>query len=167
MKGKNRKGQGPGADAERPGNVVDLARKGKKSWKRDRRYREALAALSEELTAMADGFLDRAFQLALAGPWREWDESAPEGTELYVDDGLLRESGDPNVARLLDIQEHLYRAAEELAGPKRRAARDTRDEEDRLLDELIEEENKTLTKEQSDSIQDYADFMMGEGKYRD
>ena len=167
MKTKNRKEQGRGADAARPGNVVDIARKGKNQWKRDRRYREALAVISEELTGIADEFLDRAFRLALAGPWSEWNETVTEGSKLYVDDELLRGSGDPNVIRLMDAREYLYRLAEELGSRERRADRDTRDEDDRLLDELIEEERKILTKEQSDSFQDYADFMTGEGKYRD
>ncbi len=46
-----------------------------------------------------------AVNLAMKAPWRDWDESVPDETEVCIDDVMLRESGDERICALLDLME--------------------------------------------------------------
>jgi hypothetical protein len=69
----------------------------------DEKVREALeaAAVAHERLVTA------AINVATSGPWREWDATIPDGTEMQFDPDSLAACGDPVVV-------HLIRAADAL-----------------------------------------------------
>jgi hypothetical protein len=105
--------------------VVDLGeyRKGKPELSQV--YKKLLREIGDDLEEMAITVFERAVQLVMAGKWKEWSDSAPVGTEAYIDEGMLRQAGDPAVAHLLDIQERLAALSGEFAkaGSKKRGGR--------------------------------------------
>jgi len=155
-----------GIDERKMTNVISIDQMRKGRWRRDKRYRKALERLGKKLTGMGEQLFDLAFELAVEGAWREWNDGVPNGTEIYINEVILRESGDPNVSRLIDAQEYLYGVASELSGPAWQA-RVKRSKDDKLLDELIKKENRHTRKDENDDMHDYVDFMTGEGKYKD
>ncbi len=105
--------------------VVDLReyRKGKPQL--SQAYRKLLRETGDDLEEMAITVFERAVQLVMAGKWKEWSDSAPVGTEAYIDEAMLRQAGDPAVAHLLDIQEQLVALSGEFgrAGSRKKGGR--------------------------------------------
>jgi len=66
-------------------------------------YRETLSQMIERITAIADEIQDNLFNLACQGKWKEWEKNQPIGTEFYVDEGMLRNTGDKNIDLLWEV----------------------------------------------------------------
>lgn len=60
---------------------------------------EARAAVDEARSALSLAALN----LAMAGPWREWDEQQPVGAVLALDEDALRGTGDRFVTALAEL----------------------------------------------------------------
>jgi hypothetical protein len=93
------------------GSVVDLKEFKKSKPELSAAYRALLRETGEELEELAVTLFERAVRLAMAGRWKRWSDSMPEGTEAYIDESMLRESGDEAVALLLDAQAKMLEVA--------------------------------------------------------
>ena len=60
-------------------------------------YQKKLSEIMETVNNLGDEIHDGMFGLALLDKWKEWDEKQPVGTELYVNDDMLRNTGDKNI----------------------------------------------------------------------
>ncbi|TNF37941.1 MAG: hypothetical protein EP329_01790 [Deltaproteobacteria bacterium] len=81
-------------------NVVDLDARRKRAEAYDKRLRE-LVDLIADFRSDLEG---AAFNLALAGPWREWDESVPAGTVITLSWQALGDTGDANLDAVARIE---------------------------------------------------------------
>lgn len=93
------------------GSVVDLKEFKKSKPELSAAYRALLRETGEELEELAVTLFERAVRLAMAGKWKRWSDSMPEGTEAYIDESMLRESGDAAVTLLLDAQAKMLEIA--------------------------------------------------------
>jgi hypothetical protein len=66
-------------------------------------YQKTLSQLIEQVSAISDEIYDNLFALACQGKWKEWDNSQPIGTELHVDEEMLRNTGDKNIDLFWEI----------------------------------------------------------------
>ena len=67
--------------------------------------------LAGDLATRFEGFIEElnqaAFHLAVAKPWKEWSDSQSNGSLVYIDDVMLRDTGDAKVNAVLDARDSL------------------------------------------------------------
>ena len=91
-------------------NVIDLqARK-----ERNEAYRLQLKQIAEMVDAFRGELEAAATNLAMAGPWREWDATIPVGTVMEIGWASLSQTDDPNLDALAGVEIALMDAAEQL-----------------------------------------------------
>ena len=76
----------------------------------DQRYRDAVEEVRSVLAETSQYVHGAAIDLAVNGPWREWDEQQPVGSDFFFSDQMLLESGDANVAVLVRLSVLLEQA---------------------------------------------------------
>ena len=76
----------------------------------DQRYRETVSEMRSVLAETSEYLHGAAIDLAVNGPWREWDEQQPVGSDFFFSDQMLLESGDANVALLVRLSVLLEQA---------------------------------------------------------
>lgn len=107
---------GPESTAEKPpdrGKIVDIC-----SYRRaDQRYRDAIEEVRSVLAETSECLHETAINLAVNGPWREWEEQQPVGSQFFFDDQMLLESGDANVAVLVRLSVLLGQALDLIEAP--------------------------------------------------
>jgi hypothetical protein len=54
------------------------------------------------------------FNLACYGKWKKWDEAQPVGSEIYVDDEMLRNTGDKNIDLLWEVLDKIEEVKERM-----------------------------------------------------
>ena len=67
-------------------------------------YGRLLDDVHEFLETMARNIQERAFELALAKAWREWDLEQPPGTELDLVPDMLEQCADGRVRELARLE---------------------------------------------------------------
>ena len=78
------------------------------------RYQEKLSEIVEQVSDISDVIYDNLFSLACMGKWKEWDDQQPIGTELYVDEDMIRNTGDKNIDLLLEIWDKIEEVKEKI-----------------------------------------------------
>ena len=66
-------------------------------------YERSVAEAEELIEEMTDDLFTAAVNIAMNGPWREWNESVPEGTEVELNSEMLKDSGDDRVVAIIDL----------------------------------------------------------------
>ena len=66
-------------------------------------YHAKLSEIVEQVDDLAEEFYDSLFELAVLDKWKHWSDSQPIGAELYVDEDMLRNTGDKNIDVLWEI----------------------------------------------------------------
>ena len=54
------------------------------------------------------------FNLACQRKWKEWDKNQPVGTKFYVDDEMLRNTGDENIDLLWEVRDKIEEVREKI-----------------------------------------------------
>ena len=80
------------------------------------------ASAAVQLERVASDLLELASRLALAGPWREWGDGQPVGTEIDIRENALRQCDDPSIRAVLATMDAALHAASCLRGKSRRGA---------------------------------------------
>jgi hypothetical protein len=88
----------------------------KKHVAANKKYHERLAASLQRLETVREELWDDLVNLAMLGPWREWDEQQPVGTHVTFGAKELVESGDANLAALLRVHDWICETVSELRG---------------------------------------------------
>ena len=83
--------------------IVDLAER----RERIDRYAETVEEARRDLEAIGECIMSHAFDLAIRGPWYEWEKTVPVGTSHCFSPEVLRECRDANVRTLVDLFEHI------------------------------------------------------------
>jgi len=50
------------------------------------------------------------------GKWKEWDDQQPVGAKIFVDEDMMRNTGDKNIDLLLEIWDKIEEVKEEILG---------------------------------------------------
>ena len=83
------------------GNIIEFA-----DWLvRDLHYREVLTDVQALMVDVHRQTLTAAMNLAVAGVWREWNDSVPDGTDVQISFESLGSCGDQSVEQLAAICE--------------------------------------------------------------
>ena len=77
-------------------------------------YKKALSKLIKQLNSLSDKIRDNLFNLACQGKWKEWDKTQPLGTEFYVDEEMLRNTGDKNIDLLWEVLDKIEDVKEKI-----------------------------------------------------
>ena len=99
------------AETEEMRNGYDVVGKIEKDasvikFKNYARYQEKLSEIVEQVSDISDVIYDNLFSLACMGKWKEWDDQQPIGTELFVDEDMIRNTGDKNIDLLFGGSAH-------------------------------------------------------------
>ena len=97
-----------------PAKIRDI----EKYRRAEKRYRDTVAQVRSFLSETSEQLHGMAVDLAVSGPWREWDEEQPIGTEFCFDHEMLLESGDSNVAALVRLSALLEQAIDLIEVPR-------------------------------------------------
>ena len=73
-------------------------------------YERLAGELVKRFNNLVDELDHASFHLAVAGPWKEWSDSQPNGSRVYIDEAMLRDSGDRKVHAVLDVMDAVYAA---------------------------------------------------------
>jgi len=77
-------------------------------------YRETLSQVIEKISAISDEIQDNLFNLACHGKWKEWDKQQPIGAEFYVDENMIRDTGDKNIDLLWEMLDKINEIKEKI-----------------------------------------------------
>ena len=66
-------------------------------------YVNKLSEIMEKATNFGNEIIRDMFKLACMDKWKKWSDDQPLGTKLYVDDDMLRNTGDKNIDLLWEI----------------------------------------------------------------
>lgn len=69
-------------------------------------YNASLVEAVEKLEAMSFELYSMAVNLAMKGPWREWDESVPDGSALRVASPVSKTAAGHVVSGVVDVNYH-------------------------------------------------------------
>ena len=69
----------------------------------NRQYQKTLSKLIKQMNSISEKIHDDLFNLACQGKWKEWDKTQPAGAEFYVDEEMLRNTGDKNIDLLWEV----------------------------------------------------------------
>ena len=84
------------------------------SLKEYARYKKKLSQLIDLASNTADEIENELFTVACLGKWKEWDKSQPVGARIYVDEEMLRSTGDKNIDLLWEILDKIREVKEEI-----------------------------------------------------
>jgi len=82
--------------------------------KQNTKYKKTLSKLINQLNSFSDKIRDNLFNLACQGKWKEWDKAQPIGTEFYVDEEMLRNTGDKNIDLLWEVLDKIEEVKEKI-----------------------------------------------------
>ena len=77
-------------------------------------YRKTLSKLIKQIDGISGKIHDKLFCLACQGKWKEWDKAQPIGTEIYIDDEMLRNTGDKNIDLLWEVLDKIGEVKERM-----------------------------------------------------
>ena len=77
-------------------------------------YHSLLSKIVERLNAFAEEIQSEIFNLACLGKWRIWNMKQPVGTEIYVSEDMLRNTGDKNIDLLWELLDKMKYVVEEI-----------------------------------------------------
>ena len=77
-------------------------------------YRKTLSKLIKQINSISDKIHEHLFSLACQGKWKEWDRAQPVGTEFYVDEDMLRNTGDKNIDLLWEVLDKIEEVKEKI-----------------------------------------------------
>jgi len=77
-------------------------------------YKKTLSKLIKQMDSISNKIHDELFNLACQGKWEEWDKAQPVGTELYVDNEMLRNTGDQNIDLLWEVLDKIEEVKEKI-----------------------------------------------------
>jgi len=60
-------------------------------------YNKKLSEIMETVNYFVDDIYDSMFELACLDKWKAWSDSQPIGTEMDVNEEMLRNTGDKNI----------------------------------------------------------------------
>jgi hypothetical protein len=75
-------------------------------------YNKKLSELVELASDCAEEIYENLFILACMDKWKTWSDSQPVGTEFYLDDYILRDTGDRNIDLLFEIYDKIQEVKE-------------------------------------------------------
>ena len=84
------------------------------SFRDHSQYQETLSELIKKVCSISDVIHDNLFDLACKGKWKEWSKKQPEDTIVYVDEGMIRNTGDKNIDLLLEILDKIEEVKEKI-----------------------------------------------------
>jgi len=67
------------------------------------KYQATLSTLINQVNSISKEIHENLFNLACQGKWKEWDKNQPIGTEFYVEEDMLRNTGDKNIDLLWEV----------------------------------------------------------------
>ena len=79
-------------------------------------YRSALNELISQINNIASEIDDNLFNLACLKMWKEWDLQQPIGTEFYVTEEMLRNTGDKNIDLLWEVRDKISEVCVKIQG---------------------------------------------------
>ena len=79
--------------------IIDFKKK-----EQDKTYLEQLKLTADKLSECSSQFFDLGLHLALTGKWKEWSDSMPIGSEVHFDDGMLLDTGDDIITRIIKMR---------------------------------------------------------------
>ena len=88
------------------------------SLKYNSQYKNTLSKLINQLDSLSKRIHENLFNLACLGKWKEWDAAQPIGTEFYVDDEMLRNTGDKNIDHLWEVLDKIKEVKEKIINCK-------------------------------------------------
>jgi len=77
-------------------------------------YQKTLSKLIKQMDSISDKIHDGLFNLACQGKWKEWDKQQQIGTEFYVDEEMLRNTGDKNIDLLWEVLDKIGEVKERM-----------------------------------------------------
>ena len=77
-------------------------------------YEKKLQEFAEQLEMASAEFFDIALHLAVAGKWRSWNDSIPEGAMFNFDEGMLLDTGDDYVTQATELRISMMDLAERI-----------------------------------------------------
>ena len=80
------------------------------------KYQEKLSEILEQVTEISTVIYENLFALACMGKWKEWDDQQPVGAKIFVDEDMIRNTGDKNIDLLLEIWDKIEEVKEEILG---------------------------------------------------
>ena len=78
------------------------------------KYQATLSKLINKMNSISKEIHENLFDLACQGKWKEWDKNQPLGTTLYVDDDMLRNTGDKNIDLLWEVLDKIKEVKEKI-----------------------------------------------------
>ena len=78
------------------------------------KYQATLSTLINQVNSISKEIHENLFDLACQGKWKEWDKNQPLGTTLYVDDDMLRNTGDKNIDLLWEVLDKITEVKEKI-----------------------------------------------------
>ena len=80
----------------------------------DFQYQKNLSKLIKQMDSISEKIHDNLFNLACLGKWKEWDKTQAVGTKFYVDDEMLRNTGDKNIDLLWEVLDKIEEVKEKI-----------------------------------------------------
>ena len=77
-------------------------------------YHKTLSKLIKQMNNFSYKIHESFFNLACYGKWKKWDEVQPVGSEIYVDDEMLRNTGDKNIDLLWEVLDKIEEVKERM-----------------------------------------------------
>ena len=77
-------------------------------------YRALLSKIVESLNAVSAEIQSELFNLACWGKWRAWNMKQPVGSEFYVSEDMLRNTGDKNIDLLWELLDKMEYVVKEI-----------------------------------------------------
>ena len=77
-------------------------------------YKKKLSEVIQQVTELSEAIEENLFDLACLGKWKEWDKQQPVGTEFYVTEEMLRNTGDKNIDLLWSVLDKIEDVKEEI-----------------------------------------------------
>jgi len=81
-------------------------------------YQKTLSKLMNQVNTLSDEIHKKLFNLACQGKWKEWDKNQPIGTTFYVDEDMLRSTGDKNIDLFWEILDKIEEVKEKIQKKK-------------------------------------------------
>jgi len=80
------------------------------------KYQEKLSEILEQITEISTVMYENLFALACMGKWNEWDDQQPIGARIFIDEDMIRNTGDKNIDLLLEVWDKIEEVKEEILG---------------------------------------------------
>jgi len=66
-------------------------------------YNKRLSEIIEQASNLSEKIYDQLFDIACSNKWKGWSDNQPEGTKFYVDEEMLRNTGDKNIDLIWEL----------------------------------------------------------------